>query len=37
VIQFTQDGLDAVAEDALRMAEREGLAAHGKSVSLRQR
>ena len=25
VIQFTQEGLDAVAEDALRMAEREGL------------
>ncbi len=37
VIQFTQDGLNAVAEDALRMAEREGLAAHGASVAMRLR
>jgi histidinol dehydrogenase len=37
VIQFTQEGLDTVAEDALRMAECEGLAAHGASVALRQR
>ena len=35
VIQFTQEGLDAVAEDALRMAEREGLTAHGASVAMR--
>jgi histidinol dehydrogenase len=36
VIKFTQDGLDAVADDALRMAEREGLAAHGASVAMRR-
>jgi histidinol dehydrogenase len=36
VIQFTHEGLDTVAEDALRMAECEGLAAHGASVALRQ-
>jgi histidinol dehydrogenase len=36
VIQFTQDGLDAVAEDALRMAEFEGLGGHGESVAIRQ-
>jgi histidinol dehydrogenase len=36
VIQFTQDGLDAVADDALRMAEREGLMAHGASVTMRR-
>lgn len=36
VIQFTQDGLDAVAEDALRMAEFEGLGGHGASVAIRQ-
>jgi histidinol dehydrogenase len=35
VIHFTQDGLNAVAEDAIRMAEREGLAAHGASVAIR--
>jgi histidinol dehydrogenase len=37
VIQFTQEGLNAVAEDAIRMAEREGLAAHGASVVIRRR
>jgi histidinol dehydrogenase len=36
VIEFTQQGLDAVAEDAMRMAEVEGLAAHGKSVAMRK-
>jgi histidinol dehydrogenase len=36
VIQFTQEGLDSVAGDALRMAEREGLAAHGASVAIRR-
>jgi histidinol dehydrogenase len=36
VIQFTQDGLEAVAGDAMRMAEREGLAAHGESVAMRR-
>jgi histidinol dehydrogenase len=36
VIQFTQEGLDAVAEDAMRMAECEGLAAHGASVAVRR-
>jgi histidinol dehydrogenase len=36
VIQFTQEGLNAVAEDALRMAEKEGLAAHGASVEIRR-
>jgi hypothetical protein len=28
--------LNAVAEDALRMAEKEGLAAHGASVEIRR-
>jgi histidinol dehydrogenase len=37
VIQFTEEGLEAVAKDALRMAECEGLAAHGASVAMRQR
>jgi histidinol dehydrogenase len=36
VIQFTQEGLEAVAEDAMRMAEREGLMAHGASVVMRR-
>jgi histidinol dehydrogenase len=36
VIQFTQEGLEAVAEDAIRMAEREGLTAHGASVAMRR-
>jgi histidinol dehydrogenase len=35
VIQFTQDGLNAVASDAIHMAEREGLTAHGASVAVR--
>jgi histidinol dehydrogenase len=35
VIQFTQAGLNAVAEDAMRMAQREGLTAHGASVAMR--
>ncbi|MFO0788314.1 MAG: histidinol dehydrogenase [Pirellulales bacterium] len=37
VIQFTQDGLDAVAPDALLMAAREGLTAHGASVAMRRK
>ena len=37
VIQFTQEGLNAVADDAMRMAEREGLTAHGASVAMRRR
>ena len=36
VIQFTQEGLNAVADDAIRMAEREGLTAHGASVAMRR-
>lgn len=36
VIHFTQAGLESVAEDAMRMAEREGLAAHGASVAIRK-
>jgi histidinol dehydrogenase len=36
VIHFTRDGLAAVADDAIQMAEREGLAAHGASVALRR-
>ncbi len=36
VIQFTQAGLNAVAEDAMRLADREGLAAHGASVAMRR-
>ncbi len=36
VIQFTQEGLETVADDAIRMAEREGLTAHGASVAMRR-
>jgi histidinol dehydrogenase len=36
VIQFTQEGLNAVAADAIHMAEREGLLAHAASVSVRR-
>ena len=36
VIQFTHAGLDAVAEDAMRLADREGLAGHGASVAIRR-
>jgi histidinol dehydrogenase len=36
VINFTQDGLNAVADDAIRLAEREGLTAHGASVAVRR-
>jgi histidinol dehydrogenase len=36
VINFTQDGLNEVAGDAIRMAEREGLTAHGASVAVRR-
>jgi len=35
VIQFTQEGLESVAEDVLLMANKEGLTGHAKSVSLR--
>jgi histidinol dehydrogenase len=37
IIQFTQEGLATVAEDALHMARKEGLAAHGESVALRRK
>jgi histidinol dehydrogenase len=36
VVQFTQQGLESVADDAIRMAEREGLTAHGASVAMRR-
>jgi histidinol dehydrogenase len=36
VIHFTQEGMAELADDAIRMAEREGLMAHGASVSLRR-
>jgi histidinol dehydrogenase len=36
VIQFTQEGLNEVAADAIHMAEREGLTAHGASVAIRR-
>lgn len=36
VIQFTEEGLNAVAEDAILMAQREGLSAHGASVAIRR-
>ncbi|HEX4415008.1 MAG TPA: histidinol dehydrogenase [Lacipirellulaceae bacterium] len=35
VIQFSREGLNAVADDAMHMAKREGLAAHGFSVQIR--
>jgi histidinol dehydrogenase len=37
VIQFTREGMEAVADDVIRMAEREGLTAHGASVAIRRR
>lgn len=37
VIQFTEVGLDAVAADAIQMAEVEGLAGHGASVAVRKK
>ena len=36
VIHFTQEGLNAVADDAVRMAKTEGLTAHGASVVMRR-
>jgi histidinol dehydrogenase len=36
VINFTPDGLNEVADDAIRMSEREGLTAHGASVMIRR-
>lgn len=36
VIQFTQEGLNAVADDAIRLADREGLTAHANSVAVRR-
>jgi histidinol dehydrogenase len=36
VIQFAHQGLESVADDAMRMAEREGLMAHGQSVAMRR-
>jgi histidinol dehydrogenase len=36
VIQFTREGMEAFADDVIRMADREGLTAHGASVSLRR-
>jgi histidinol dehydrogenase len=36
VISFTQEGLNEVAEDAIQLAEREGLTAHGASVAIRR-
>jgi len=36
VIHFTPEGLAEVADDAIRMAEREGLIAHGASIALRR-
>jgi histidinol dehydrogenase len=36
VISFTQEGLAELADDAIRMAEREGLMAHGASVAMRR-
>jgi len=35
VIQFTRDGLEAVADDILLMAGKEGLTGHAQSVALR--
>ncbi len=37
VIHFTQDGLEAVADDVMMMSGKEGLTAHGASVSLRRK
>jgi histidinol dehydrogenase len=36
VIQFNQEGLNELADDAIRMAEREGLMAHAASIALRR-
>jgi len=37
VIEFTQQGVEAVADDVVRMAECEGLTAHGASIAMRRR
>ena len=37
VIQFNQEGLEAVADDILLMANKEGLTGHARSVSIRTR
>jgi histidinol dehydrogenase len=37
VTHFTPDGLEEIAEDAIRLAEREGLTAHSASVAMRRR
>ncbi len=37
VIQFNQEGLEAVADDILLMAGKEGLTGHARSVSIRTR
>jgi histidinol dehydrogenase len=36
VISFTQEGLAAIADDAIRMSEREGLMAHATSIAMRR-
>jgi histidinol dehydrogenase len=36
VIQFTREGMETVADDVIRMSEREGLTAHGASVAMRR-
>lgn len=36
VIQFTPEGLEAVADDVLLMANKEGLTGHGHSVNIRR-
>jgi histidinol dehydrogenase len=36
VVHFNQEGLAAMADDAIRMAEREGLMAHAASIAMRR-
>ena len=37
VIQFSEEGLEAVADDVLLISDKEGLTAHGMSVSIRRK
>ncbi len=37
IIYYTQDAMEKVAEDVMLMAEKEGLSAHGKAISIRRR
>ena len=37
IIYYTQEAMEKVADDVMLMAEKEGLQAHGKAISIRRR